>query len=460
VAKPDILVLDDDPIVISYLTKNLSKKYKIHSFQNGKDAVSFLKGNPIDLALLDIDLGIGIDGIETLKEMTNIDSNLSVIMISSVTDVETIVSSMHGGALDFHEKPIDITKLNYQISRTFEINDMKTISARYKHLKEKEYSENMIVGSDPKILKCKQLIENAGPMRLLILGETGVGKTPFARYSNFVLSKETKKVRAFEQINCASLKRDRFIDELFGHVKGAYTGAISDKKGLVELAEGGDLFLDEIGDLDLECQAELLTFLDNYEYYKLGGTQKKVSQIRIICATNCDLKQMIADGTFRKDLYSRIAQCVVQIPPLRERKGDIETFVKHFTKNYLSSEKKICPSLFEHLVKFDWDEGNVRDLENVCEYMCISSRKFDQIEISHLPDSYAKVDASSIQNKTLDNFNPNEVFELGYDTYLEQIEYSICKSLLENEKKVAILADKISLNRMTLNRKLVKLNLK
>ena len=457
--KPSVLVLDDDLIVRSILKKDLASEFNINVFADGKSALSFLETNNVDLALIDIDLGTGINGLSILEKLTGIDPNLSVIMISSLTSVNTVVKSIKLGALDFIEKPIDIPKLKFRIKKIFEYNEMKIVVDRYKKIQEIDLSKNEIIGESPLLAKAKDSVQKAGPMRLLLLGETGVCKTPFAKYSNLLLSKEMQYDRPFEQINCASLKHERFVDELFGHVKGAYTGAISDKTGLVELAKNGDLFLDEIGDLDLECQAELLTYLDNYEYYKLGGTKKLKSEVRIISATNKDLKAMINTGSFRKDLYSRISQMVINIPSLRERKEDIRKLVLHFVKIFSGIEKPVNPDVITNLAKFDWEEGNVRDLKNVCEFMCITSRNDSSIELSHIPEQYSSLNEAFTNTKISNNFDLSVLETMGYENFINSIEHSILSKLLCTEKKIKPLADKIKIDRMTLRRKLIKLNI-
>ena len=458
--KPTVMIIDDDLVVRTLLKKELSDLYKVIGFSYIENALSLIKQNTCSVVLLDIDFGNRMDGLTGLKKLLNIDSEISVLMISSVTPIETIVETIKNGAIDFIEKPIDLKKIKFRIKKALDLKEMKHISDCYMDLRERDDLKYTIIGKSPELLKVKKEIEMAGPMRLLLVGETGVGKTPFAKYSNKLLSLEDCKNRPFEQINCACLKHERFVDELFGHVKGAYTGAVSDKKGLVELAIGGDLFLDEIGDLDLECQAELLTFLDNYEYYKLGGTKKHASEVRIISATNRDLKEMLANGKFRKDLYSRIAGCVVYIPPLRERKEDISELILHFTTFFSGCKKDISEKIIEHLKKFDWEEGNVRDLRNVCEYMCISSRNSKSIEAIHLPESYAILESNIKQVASIEGIDTSSIFKKGYDEFLEAFEYSVLLKLLKKESCIKSLANMMKINRMTLNRKLIKLNLK
>ena len=449
--KPSVLVLDDDLIVRSILKKDLASEFNINVFADGKSALSFLETNNVDLALIDIDLGTGINGLSILEKLTGIDPNLSVIMISSLTSVNTVVKSIKLGALDFIEKPIDIPKLKFRIKKIFEYNEMKIVVDRYKKIQEIDLSKNEIIGESPLLAKAKDSVQKAGPMRLLLLGETGVGKTPFAKYSNLLLSKEMQYDRPFEQINCASLKHERFVDELFGHVKGAYTGAISDKTGLVELAKNGDLFLDEIGDLDLECQAELLTYLDNYEYKKLGGEKSERSKVRIICATNKNIKKMIQEGSFRSDLYSRISQCVIKIPSLRERRSDIPVLVRWFIKKITGYDKQYSSEINELYKLYPWKEGNIRELQRACEYMCFQARGCSQIELNHIDEKYF----SNSKDKNF-NYDISTVFDLGFTNFINEFEREILPRVLKTNESIRENAKILKMDRSTLRRKIIR----
>ncbi|MFH1728892.1 MAG: sigma 54-interacting transcriptional regulator [Pseudomonadota bacterium] len=205
-------------------------------------------------------------------------------------------------------------------------------------------------------------IKEIEDMNLLIIGETGVGKTPIAQYANRVMTNGTD--RPFVRINCAGISKERMQDEMFGHKKGAYTGAECDKKGLVEIADGGDLFLDEIGDLPLDCQADLLMFLDSDEYRRVGETTLRCAKNRIIAATNKDLDNEVNEGRFRKDLYSRLSQYRVSIPPLRERKEDILPIMEYYINKYAGFNKPYSDEVKKAYLENDFCEGNVRELKD------------------------------------------------------------------------------------------------
>jgi len=251
-----------------------------------------------------------------------------------------------------------------------------------------------------------------------------------------------------------------FKISFFGHKKGAFTGAIADKKGLVEIANGGDLFLDEIGEMSLEAQAHFLTFLDSREYYRLGDDKKKTADLRIICATNRDLKAMVAEGTFRKDLYSRIAQVVVPIPPLRDRMSDIPLLFEHFVAEFTGSKKSYDPAILKLLENYQWEEGNVREFRDAIEYLCIMSRDSDRLELEHLSEKYRPLSKQPAIQKQVDSIsleNMTAVFEFGLETYLGHLEKKILESSIKNYGgNLESMAEELKISRPTLYRRLKK----
>lgn len=315
-----------------------------------------------------------------------------------------------------------------------------------------------LIGSNATFLQSKQLVEKAENLRILFYGETGAGKTPFAKYSNQVMNQIEGRTRPFEQLNCACLNPEHFQDLLFGHKKGAFTGAIADKKGLVELAEGGDLFLDEVGDMPLSTQAHFLTFLDSMEYYRLGDDRKRKAHVRILCATNRDLKKMVEEGSFRRDLYSRISQMIVPIPALRERKEDIAELTKFFVKKFAGFQKPVEPGVFEILREYSWTEGNVRELKDAVEYLCLVAKHDSVIRASHLGDRFLNGDG--VSSDVLSTEAPRSievVYQIGLDAYMERLEKTLLEKLLEvNEGCMETLAKQLKTSRSTLYRKLKK----
>ncbi len=380
----NILVVDDDVLIQRVLKECLKESYSLTPALNYNDAVKAFDEAEIEGALIDINFkGDSKTGIDLLKWIRERFPDLPVVMISGENSSQIIVECIQMGANDFIEKPFEGETLRLRLKKAFVESRRSRVLRRAFDLSR---SQHPIIGSGPGIERARSMVERAGKMRILFHGETGVGKTPFAWYSNQLVAKEERQPRAFEQINCAGLNKEHFQDQLFGHKKGGFTGAVSDKKGLVELASGGDLFLDEIGEMPLDTQALFLTFIDSQEYYRLGDDQKRKADVRILCATNRDLKKMVADGSFRKDLYSRISQVVVDIPPLRNRPSDIEELLRHFIHLFSGFDKPYTPELLSLLQRYTWEEGNVRELRDTAEYLCIMGRTESCLTIEHLPD--------------------------------------------------------------------------
>lgn len=292
----------------------------------------------------------------------------------------------------------------------------------------------------------------------MLVGDTGVGKTPLARYSNKYLAEQGGYHRPFEQINCAGLSFDTFQDQLFGHKKGAFTSALCDKKGLVELADGGDLFLDEIGEMPLQAQALLLTFLDNQQYYRLGDDIKKHGNIRIISATNRNLKSLIDKGTFRKDLYSRLAQVEIQIPPLRERKRDIIPLMEHYIEHFSGSKKSYSTFVKDFFLSQGWIDGNVRELKDTVEYMCVMSKDEPSIDKNHLPEKYeiSNVVQFPVTRNVSDWEMESPMPEGGLDEILNLIECKILSHYFKKYRCIETLEGILRMSKPTIYRRIRK----
>jgi len=378
-----------------------------------------------------------------IAKIFQIDGKLKILISERKFKANPVLKYIKMGIDDLIKYPIEVSQLEQKI--------LKLEKKRKKSLKDNDFRDCEIVGKSQKIVNIKNLIISAGSSRLLFLGETGVGKTAFVKWANRVLSQSTNEQRAFEHINCANIKRERLVDELFGHVKGAYTGAISEKRGLAELAKNGDLFLDEIGDLDLECQAELLTYLDNYEYKKLGGEKSERSKVRIICATNKNIKKMIQEGSFRSDLYSRISQCVIKIPSLRERRSDIPVLVRWFIKKITGYDKQYSSEINELYKLYPWKEGNIRELQRACEYMCFQARGCSQIELNHIDEKYF----SNSKDKNF-NYDISTVFDLGFTNFINEFEREILPRVLKTNESIRENAKILKMDRSTLRRKIIR----
>jgi DNA-binding NtrC family response regulator len=321
-------------------------------------------------------------------------------------------------------------------------------------------SEDLIVGEHHLLRLATCETERARGLRILFVGETGSGKTPFARYSNRLLERHAGRKRPFEQINCACLNPEHFQDIMFGHKRGAFTGAVSDKSGLVELARGGDLFLDEIGDMPLSTQSHLLTFLDTMEYYRLGDDQKRTADVRILSATNCNLGELVRAGRFRKDLYSRLSQVVVNLPPLRQRMSDLPLLLRYFVHKFTGFHKPCDPKLVSILQKHPWNEGNVREFRDAVEYLCLMSEGCERLEVSHLGNRYIGQPEPAEEAPHRAALAIERVYEWGLEGYLAKLESQLLEDLLKRRPSgLNQLARDLKISRSTLYRRIKQLHL-
>jgi len=364
-----IFIIDDEPVIREGITMALGSDYEVNAFPSAEKAIKAIKSSPPDLILLDVGLP-GINGIQALCEIKKLCPEILVIMITAYEDIKTVISAMKLGAYDYVVKPIHMDELEIIIS-----NALETIRLRkeVKALQDKYLKENLpcFIGESNAIEDVVEFIEmvaKSPDTPILILGETGTGK-------EFIASAIHARSPNFNgpliTVNCAAIPKELIESELFGYEKGAFSGAnISGKKGLIEEAEHGTLFLDEVGDLSLDAQAKLLRFLEYGEFYRIGSTQKLKIKTRVVSATNKDLKKLIDNGLLRKDLYFRLGVIKVRIPSLKERRRDIIPLAKHFLyefskkfdKTFTSIDSEAETALKEH----NW-AGNVRELKNLIE---------------------------------------------------------------------------------------------
>ncbi len=364
-----IYIVDDEQTIREGITMALEADYRVDAFSTAEAAIEAMKSDPPDLVLLDIGLP-GMNGIEALQNIRNQYPDVLIIMITAYEDVNTVVSAMKLGAYDYVVKPIHMDGLEVSIN-----NALETIRLRkeVQILQEKYLRENLpcFIGESNAIhdvMGFIGMVAKSPDTPILIFGETGTGKELLAgaihhRSPNFKGPLIT--------LNCAAIPKDLVESELFGYEKGAFSGAnASGKKGMLEEAAGGTLFLDEIGDLSQEAQAKLLRFLEQGEFYRVGGTKKLQIQTRVVSATNKDLESMIKEGLFRKDLYFRLGVIKVYVPSLNERKEDIIPLVKHFlfefSKKFDKKLTGISPEAEKALMTYRWT-GNVRELKNLIE---------------------------------------------------------------------------------------------
>ena len=362
-----ILVVDDEEIVVQSCLRILSGGgFQVDAARDGLEALSMIGNNGYDIVILDIKMP-KMDGMEVLQRVKEAHPDIDVIMITGLHEIETAVQAMKLGAFDYLAKPFDPEELELVVARAYErrtllqeiLNLKSDVSAKYRF-------EN-IIGSGPQMQTVYRLIARCAPTNstVILRGDSGTGKELIARAIHY---NSLRKDKPFVTVDCTSLSESLLESELFGHVKGAFTGAVSNKKGLFETADGGTLFLDEIGNISMSTQAKLLRFIEEKEFKAVGDTHIQTVNVRLITATNKDLESMVADEDFRDDLYYRINIFPIEIPPLRERREDIPALAFHFLKRFRDETEhevtEFSSGAMNLLMNLDWP-GNVRELENV-----------------------------------------------------------------------------------------------
>ncbi len=364
-----ILIVEDDLKMNQGLLHIISKQgYAAESVDSGEKALEKIKNTEFDLVISDLKLP-GIDGRQLLKATKKYDANILFVIITAYGTVDTAVAAMKEGAEDYILKPFDMEELRLVVKKIMEKRKLLLSNIRLQRQLEKKYTFENIIGTSEAMMTVFKTINRVKDSRttVLICGETGTGKELVARAIHFNSDKASKP---YLPVNCAALNENLLASELFGHVKGAFTGAISDKRGLFEAADGGTLFLDEIGDIGAGLQQTFLRALENGEIQPVGSFERKKVTVRIIAATNKNLEAMVEQGSFRKDLYYRLNVVIINLPRLRERQRDIGILAHHFLKRYSAqnnkSIKRISQEVLRLLENYDWP-GNVRELENIIE---------------------------------------------------------------------------------------------
>ena len=362
-----ILVVDDEPIVVRSCLRILAGgDYAIETAQDGPEALRKIAAAPVDLVILDIKMPV-MDGVEVLRHVKESHPEIEVVMVTGLSQIDTAVQCMKLGAFDYLPKPFDPEQLKTVVGRALE--RQRLLRDADDAGDQADYALESIIGSSAAMQRVYRLVAKAAPTNttVLITGESGTGKELVARA---IHHNSLRREQAFVAVDCNSLSENLLESELFGHVKGAFTGAVANKKGMFEMAAGGTLFLDEIGNITLSTQAKLLRVLQEREYRAVGDTRVQHADIRLIAATNKDLKAMAAAGTFREDLYYRVNIFPIEVPPLRERCDDIAALAFHFLKRYATELGKdvrdISEGALSALQRHDWP-GNVRELENTIQ---------------------------------------------------------------------------------------------
>ncbi|MBN2007801.1 sigma-54-dependent Fis family transcriptional regulator [candidate division KSB1 bacterium] len=366
--KPNILIVDDDESIRASLALLLDESYKTLEVSRGEDALEALNQTHIDAVLLDVKMN-GLDGLETLKLIREHHEQPVVIMLTVLEDIKTAVTAIKLGANDYLRKPYNKDELLLTLERNLQIKNEHNEIRYLKSELDRVTESKIIIGQSAEIKKVFTLINQASQSNttVLITGETGTGKELVARELH---KRSPHANKPFVIVNCATIPRDLLESELFGHEKGAFTGALKQKLGKVEIANDGIIFFDEIGCLPIELQSKLLRALQEKTFERVGGTVTIPTNARFIFATNENLKQAVKQNTFRMDLYYRINVFPILVPPLRERKEDIPLLVDYFLNKYCIEQRKtifhVSPPTMDHFVNYSWP-GNIRQLENEIE---------------------------------------------------------------------------------------------
>jgi DNA-binding NtrC family response regulator len=373
---PKILIIEDEAAIRRVLTKIISEEsetYNVEEAEDGLLGIEMIKNNDYDLVLCDIKMP-KMDGVEVLEKAKKIKPEVPIVMISGHGDLDTAVNTMRLGAFDYISKPPDLNRLLNTVRNAL---DRKVLVVENKRLKKKVSKNYEMIGESDAISHIKNMIEKvaATDARVLITGPTGTGKELVAHW----LHEKSDRVKApMIEVNCAAIPSELIESELFGHVKGSFTGANKDRAGKFEAANGGTIFLDEIGDMSLSAQAKVLRALQENKIQRVGSDKDIKVNVRIVAATNKNLKEEIAEGRFREDLYHRLAVILIKVPSLNDRREDIPLLVEFFTSKISEEQgtpkKGFSSSAIKLLQEYDWT-GNIRELRNVVERLIILGEK-------------------------------------------------------------------------------------
>lgn len=373
---PRILIIEDEAAIRRVLVKILTeenKDYEVFEAEDGLAGMEIIKKEDFDLVLCDIKMP-KMDGVEVLEAAKKIKPEIPMVMISGHGDLDTAVNTMRLGAFDYISKPPDLNRLLNTVRIAL---DRKKLVVENTRLKKKVSKNYQMVGDSPEIEKIKDMIEKVAPTeaRVLITGPNGTGKELVAHWLH---QKSDRNKGPMIEVNCAAIPSELIESELFGHVKGAFTSANKDRAGKFEAANKGTIFLDEVGDMSLSAQAKVLRALQENKVQRVGSDKDIKVDVRVIAATNKDLKKEIAEGNFREDLYHRLAVILIKVPSLNDRRDDIPLLVEYFSEkistDHGTAQKKFSKKAIELLQEFDWT-GNIRELRNVVERLIILGGK-------------------------------------------------------------------------------------
>lgn len=456
-----VLIVDDEPFVADLIQHWVTNVWDYPSIvvHTGEAAIIAMRERNPRLVLLDINLP-DINGIDVLRAIKSADEQLPVVMVSAQESVSTAVEALKAGAYDYLTKPIDTERLQIIIrNATAAYSYQQKLRALQSELNSR-YDFSNIISADPKMHDLFKLMRKAvlSDITVCILGDSGTGKELVARALH---ANGPRKEKPFQVVNCAAIPHELLESELFGHEKGSFTGAHSRKIGKFEAAHGGTLFLDEIGDMDLTLQAKLLRAIQEREFERVGGTESIRVDVRIVCATNADLRNLISERRFREDLFYRISTFPITLPPLRDRKGDILLLAEYFLKRFGDRQAaygkgdvvtKIAPSAAQAMLLYDWP-GNIRELESTIERAVLISES-DTISLSDLPLPIRDLGEVPIEDRP--TFNVKDFFNAEYNKHVMPLEdlkqLAIRHALGACEGNVSEASVKLDISRSTMYR--------
>jgi len=413
--KARILVVDDEESMCKFMEIMLKKEgYSVTTSQDPDSVIQRIKVEKYDLVIADLMMP-QMNGLELLSRIKSVDAGVDFIVMTAFASVDSAIEALKKGAFDYITKPFKVDEIKIAVKKSLEQKSITRENIRLKQELQSEFDFNRFLGNSPEIVKLKEMAEKIArsDSTVLIEGESGTGKELIARAIHYHSQRSGKP---FITINCAALPENLLESELFGHVKGSFTGAIKDKDGLLKVADGGTFFLDEVGMTSPAIQAKLLRVLEEKEITPVGGTVPLKVDVRLIAATNANLEQEVKQGNFRADLYYRLHVIPITLPPLRDRKDDIKLLSSYFVKKYCQKmkmeEKILSDEAMEVLVSYRWP-GNVRELENSIEHAVLLSRG-NQITLADLPQKQREEEKIDLVNEEKASAPSLETIEKAY----------------------------------------------